>query len=242
MPERGRVTALVSAAGIDPRQGAAEAAALLVRRMALRTDGDDPCPEERTVARGWCSGLKAFADLMAEVTGAPRQEGTAFGGRWPWFEVSGQVVAPGLPVRLSPGVEEIGPDGAYSRNGGVVSREAVGVRRDFLETEATSPGVVPGFGLLWFSDSARFLVRDSLLEVEDLFSRTTCRVDRNRLEHLLVRAQRVDGDVMDGLSFKEEPFPRDRRSSSTGRIHYGALAGSSGFSSEQNRCQESDVS
>ncbi len=65
----------------------------------------------------------------------------------------------------------------------------------------------PDFSLLWYSDSARFLVRGPMLEIEDLFSKTTCGVDKDHLDHLLVRAGRVDEAVIEGLSFDGEPQP-----------------------------------
>jgi len=46
-----------------------------------------------------------------------------------------------------------------------------------------------------------------VLEIEDLFSKTTCGVDKDQLKHLLVRAERVDETVIEDLSFEGEPHP-----------------------------------
>lgn len=199
-----RAAALVSAAGIDRRQGTAEAAAMLVRRVPLRIGGRDQGTPEQVVECGWCSGIEAFADLLALVAGSPCRRGTAFGGHWPWFKIGSYVVAPALPVRLAEETEEDGPDGAYTLESGGVVREAGGRRRIILKTESTGAEGLPDFTLLWFTDTARFLIRDAVLEVEDLFSRTRCWIDRPRLERLLVRAQRVDGDVIEGLAFEND--------------------------------------
>ncbi len=202
-----RASALVSAAGIDPREGAAEAAALMVRRLPLRINGQPQASPEEAVENGWCSGLEAFADVIAAVTTTPCRWGSAFGGRWPWFEVGGHVVAPGLPVRLAEGTEDNGPDGVYSGERGRVWREAAGRREDFLQTEASNSTSGPDFSLLWFSDTARFLIRGAVLEIEDLFSKTLCSVTKGHLEHLLVRAGRVNEGVIEGLSFEGDPHP-----------------------------------
>lgn len=202
-----RVRDLVVAAGIDPRQGPAETAALLVRRFPLRMDaGTDMGPEE-VLESGWCSGLEEIADVLALVTGRPCRWGTAFGTRWPWFEVGGAVVAPGLPVRVGPGGEESGPDGAYIRDGDFLLREAAGRRAVFLAIEEKLSREKPDFTLLWFSDSARFLLRDTVVEIEDLFSKTRCPIDQNGLENILVRGQRFDREVIEDLAVEGEMQP-----------------------------------
>lgn len=202
-----RVRDLAVAAGIDPRQGPAETAALMARRFPLRTGaGTDMGPEE-IVESGWCSGLEAFADVLSLVTGRPCRWGTAFGARWPWFEAGGAVVAPGLPVRVGPGGEEPGPDGAYTRDGDSILREAAGRRDVFLAIEETGAREEPDFTLLWFSDSARFLLRDTGVEIEDLFSKTRCPIDQNGLENILVRGQRIDREVIEDLPLAGEMQP-----------------------------------
>ncbi len=202
-----RASDLVSAAGIDPRQGAAEAAALMVRRLPLRINGRPQATPEEAVENGWCSGLGGFTDVIAAVTTSPCRWGTAFGGRWPWFEVGGHVVAPGIPVRLAAGTEDAGPDGVYSVDRGRVYREAAGRREVVLHTEESNSSNEPDFSLLWFSETARFLVRGAVLEIEDLFSKTLCSVTKRQLEHLLVRAGRVNEDVIEGLSFEGDARP-----------------------------------
>lgn len=198
-----RASELISASGIDPRQGAAEVAALMARRFPMRIGAEPSGSPEESVERGWCAGPEEFADLMERVTGAQRQEGTAFGSVWPWLEVAGQVVSPGLPVRISQGVEDLGPDGAYTREGPEIFREAAGRRKVLIRTGAGKERNLPEFTLLWFSETARFLVRDNQIEIGDLFSRTTSWVDRGRLENLLVRANRVDANVVEGLTFEK---------------------------------------
>lgn len=195
-----RVAALVSAAGIDPRQEAAEAVALMVRQFPLRVGGPGQGMVEEIVESGWCSGLGAFGELITLVLASPHRSGGAFGVRWPWFEAGGAVVAPGLPVRLRLGKEEHGPDGVYLFDGDAIYREAAGRRQIFLETGTNAPKTPPEFALLWFSDTARFLLRDTVLEIEDLFSKTLCSLDQKSLEHILIRGQRVDGGVIEGLS------------------------------------------
>ena len=57
---------LVTAAGIDPRQGAAETAALMVRRLPMRINGrPQATPEERK------RGNKLFWDAMDSITYDP---------------------------------------------------------------------------------------------------------------------------------------------------------------------------
>ncbi len=202
-----RVAALVSAAGIDPRQGAAEAAALMARRFPLRIGGPKQGKVEEIAEVRWCSGLGAFGELIALVSSRPHRWGTAFGVRWPWFEVGSTVVAPGLPVRVGLGREELGPDGVYTFDGGILCREAAGRQQAFLETGSSASQTPPEFTLLWFSDSARFLLRDTVLEIEDLFSKTRCSVDKERMEQILIRGQRVDGEVIEGLMFDHGPQP-----------------------------------
>ncbi len=202
-----RVAALVSAAGIDPRQEAAETAALMVRRFPLRIGGPEQGKVEEIVEGGWCSGLSAFSELIALVSSRPHRWGGAFGERWPWFEVGSTVVAPGLPVRVGLGREELGPDGVYTFDGETLYREAAGRRQVFLETDSSASPTTPEFTLLWFSDDARYLLRDTVLEIEDLFSKTRCSVDKERMEKILIRGQRVDGEVIEGLLFDPGPQP-----------------------------------
>lgn len=197
-----RVRDLVAAAGIDPRLGPAEMAALVARSFPLRVGaGADIGPEE-SLESGWCSGLEAFADVLALVTGRSCRWGSAFDSRWPWFEVGGAMVAPGLPVRVGAGGEEHGPDGAYTIDGGTILREAAGRKDFFLATEETDLEAPPDFALLWFSDTARFLLRNSGLEIEDLFSKTRCSIDHDSLENIVVRGLRVDREAIEDLPFE----------------------------------------
>ncbi len=198
---------VLSVAGINPQQGEAEAAALLVRRLPLRLLGQRQPSPEAAVESGWCSGLDLFSETLSVVSAVPPRRGLAFGCRWPWFDVGGRVVAPGLPVRLGTKGEEAGPDGIYSLSHGMISREAAGRSRSFLSTAVVDSPKAPGFSLLWFSDTARFLVRGSELEIEDLFSKTRCSVDQSRLEQILVRAGRVDSGVLGGMVFEGDPTP-----------------------------------
>jgi hypothetical protein len=104
-------------------------------------------------------------------------------------------------------VEEIGPDGAYTNDGETLFREAAGRQGTFLEKGVRSTEERPDFSLLWFSDTARFLVKGATLEVDDLFSRTRCGLSRSTLERLLVRSHRVDVGVLEGLFFGDSPQP-----------------------------------
>ena len=123
-----RARALLTAAGIDPRQGPAEAAALMVRSLPLKLGGVASMEPEECIERGWCAGVEAFAEVLSVITAGAKRTGTAFGGRWPWFDVAGTMVSPGLPVRVALDSEEPGPDGVYSREGSNVFREAAGRR------------------------------------------------------------------------------------------------------------------
>lgn len=194
-----RVGELMAAAGIDPRQGPAETAALVVRRFPLRIGAETGAGPEETLERRWCSGLEHFADVLALVTGRPCRWGSAFGLRWPWIEVGGALVAPGLPVRVVAGREEYGPDGAYTLEATNLLREAAGRRNLFLNTEEKAVGGTPDLDLLWFSDTARFLLREGVVEIEDLFSKTRCFIDDNTLDALVVRGLRIDRQVIEGL-------------------------------------------
>ncbi len=209
---------LVAAAGIDPREGPAEKAALLVRRLALRVGEAHSSTLEENVARGW-SDLEGCAALFEEIVGSSRRAGSAFGRPWPWFEVGTSLVAPGLPVRMSPSTEEEGPDGVYTRHEGGVDRESVGRRDQFLDCGERTPGerTETDF-LLWFSSTVRFLLADGMLEIEDLFSRTRYAPSRQFIERELVRTKRVDPGVLEGIDCgREYEGPTIEISRPTGR-------------------------
>ena len=200
-------TSLLVAAGIDPRQGSVEAAAMLVRSVPLRIGLSGPETPEEAVDCRWCSGIKNYSEILNRIVGSPCRWGQAFGVRWPWFGIDDHVVSPGLPVRSIRGAEEIGPDGAYTNDGESIFREAAGRRNTFLEMRTLSNEDRPAFSLLWFSDTARFLVKGTTLEVDDLFSRTRCGLTRPTIERLLVRTHRVDAGVLEGLFIGNNPEP-----------------------------------
>ncbi len=198
---------LVAAAGIDPREGPAEQAALLVRRQVLRTAAVGPSTPEEIVAAGWCD-LEGLAGLFEEITGQSRRTGAAFGQRWPWFEVGTRLVAPALPVRLKPSTEEDGPDGVYSRHEDQVDRESIGRRQRFLSCKDSANEPPPESDLLvWFSSTARFLMTGGVLEIEDLFSRTSFTPSRDFIELQLVRSKRVGSGVLEGVDCPLECGP-----------------------------------
>jgi len=118
------------------------------------------------------------------------------------LQVGGRLLAPALPVALS-STETTGPDGHYHISAGVVWREAVGERRPFLATDGARAAPDGAFDLLWFGGGERYLLRGGILDIEDLYSVTRIRATRQLVARLLLRALRVDSEVLDGLSFSD---------------------------------------
>jgi hypothetical protein len=137
-----------------------------------------------------------LAQLFRGATG----RGSAFSSSWPYLEAAGRVVAPGVPV-VAGAAEVTGPDGEYQLADRAVWREAVGERRPVLHLEGVAESDQPAFDLVWFGASERCLIRQGLLEVEDLFSSLRLAVTRDALERVLVRGLRVDAEVLDGIGF-----------------------------------------
>jgi len=202
-----RTTSLLAAAGIDHRQGPADAAALVVRHVALKIGIAGTETPEEIMDRRWCSSVEKFSELLEGIVDLAPRWGQAFGCRWPWFEVDGRIISPGLPVRSIEGGEELGPDGAYTNDGEVVYREAAGRLEAQLHLRKQGHGELPAFSLLWFSATARFLLKGSAIEVDDLFSRTQSGLSLTTLERLLVRSNRVDQNILKGLLFDDRVQP-----------------------------------
>jgi len=202
-----RTTSLLVAAGIDPRQGPADAAAMVVRHVALRIGITGTETPEEIIERRWCSSVEKFSELLTGIIDSNPRWGQAFGIRWPWFEADDRIISPGLPVRSHEGTEELGPDGAYSNDGEAVYREAAGRREALLHLRKQGSGERPEFSLLWFSETARFLLKGLTIEVDDLFSRTRAGLSLTTLERLLVRSNRVDKNILKGLLFEERSQP-----------------------------------
>lgn len=191
---------LLETAGIDPELPAAQAAAMLVRRLPLRwRPAAGSRHPDMVVESGWFGGPAECARVLGRLFRAGAARGAAFGAVWPYLEAAGVVVAPAVPVAAQ-AVEEQGPDGAYQVAGGAVVREAVGQRQVVLSCSDGTPDQQGApFDLLWFGDSERYLLRDGSLEVEDLFSKLTLAGARPRIERLLVRGRRVDPEALDGV-------------------------------------------
>jgi hypothetical protein len=186
--------------------GTARAAAL-VRATPLLGRGEGTRTVDEVLECGWFCGIEECGRVLGEVAGAPPREGRAFGRAWPWLEVEGAIVGPGLPVAVPP-AEVRGPDAGYRREGRVVLREAGGRQGVFLALDADpGPGDDDGPDLLWFGDAARHVVRGGRLEIEDLFSSLSTPVSRALLDRLLVRGRRCDAVILDRLSLGSAAAP-----------------------------------
>lgn len=178
---------------------ARDAAAQLTRLpIRLRTDSG-PAPGSEAMARGWIAGLEEAASLLGQLSGREPEVGTAFSSAWPYVAGEGWLAAPAVPVVASTEAQDA-VDGCYRLSALGVQREAAGEERLLLSTTAapSSPEPQP-FDLLWFSPAARWLLRGGVIEAEDPFCRVRATLGRERLETLLVRAQRIDGAVLEGL-------------------------------------------
>ncbi len=183
--------------------GARRAAAEIVRTVLRWGEGDstrEPAEPYRV------EGVTECARRLARAIGADVSSARAFGREWPVVEAAGWLVAPAMPLALTAAGGD-GLDAGYRLCDGAVWREAAGVERLFLTTNAAEP--VPGapFDLLWFGDSERYTLRRGILEVDDLFAQVEVPVDHSILERLLVRARRVETTVLDGLAFDRGDAP-----------------------------------
>ena len=198
---------VLAAAGIDPELPAAEAAAMLVRRLPLRwRAGTGVRAPETVVESRWFAGPAECHRVLARLFRGTAVRGSAFASTWPLLEAAGLVVAPALPVAAR-AEERPGPDGVYELDRGTVWREAAGERRALLASGGGPAPADVAFDLLWFGGGERFLLREGTLEVEDLFSVARVRATRSLVERLVVRGLRVDPEVLEGLVFSEREAP-----------------------------------
>jgi hypothetical protein len=198
---------VLAAAGVDPELPAAQAAAMLVRRLPLRWRAAVGVRDPETVVESrWFAGPAECHRVLARVFRGTTARGAAFASTWPLLEAAGVVVAPALPVAANAD-EQPGPDGVYELDRGTVWREAAGERQPLL---CSGSGAAPGggaFDLLWFGGGERYLLRAGTLEIEDLFSVARVGVTRSLVERLVVRGLRVDPEVLEGLAFSEREAP-----------------------------------
>ncbi len=190
---------------IPPDLPAAEKAAAVVRCCALRREATAPSRDVASVVESrWFSGTAECARFLGELFRGSMGRGAAFGGPWPFLQAGGRVVAPALPVVAS-ATEAAGPDGSYRFADGAVRREAVGEERPFLSTGRTAVADGVGFDLMWFGAGERYLVRDGILEIEDLFSALRLPATAPVVRGVLAKTLRVDAEVLSDLPFA----PRD---------------------------------
>jgi len=201
---------VLASAVIDPDLPAAQAAALLVRRIPLRWHAEVGARDPDTVVESrWFAGPAECARVLGRVFRGTTARGGAFGSPWPFLEAAGAVIAPALPV-VAAADEQQGPDGAYRLGKGTVWREAIGERRALLVTNGGPPARdASGFDLLWFGDSERYLLRGGIVEVEDLFSKLSVPAPRELVERLVVRGLRADAQALEGLVFRDRQAPAE---------------------------------
>jgi hypothetical protein len=169
-------------------------------------EGDAPSPEE-VIERGWVRGLREAGAVLEHLLGAAAANGSAFAATWPYVGGEEWLAAPGVPAVVTAEAQDA-IDGVYRLSTDGVLREAAGEERLLLSTTGP-PEASPErpFDLLWFSTSARYLLRDGVIEAEDPFCRVRAPAGRDRLETLLVRAQRVDAAILEGLGLEAGARP-----------------------------------
>jgi len=200
---------VLASAGVDPGLPAAQAAAMLVRRLPLRWRAGIGVREPATVVESrWFAGPAECHRVLARLFRGHPVRGSAFSANWPLLEAAGVVVAPALPVAASAD-EQPGPDGHYQFTGGTVWREAVGERRPLLSSAGGAAPAGGAFDLLWFGSSERYLLRGGTLEVEDLFSMVRVKATLALVERLVVRGLRADPEVLDGVAASERTAPAE---------------------------------
>jgi hypothetical protein len=199
----------LQAIGIDPELPAGEKAAALIRRLVLRWDAiTGPRQLGTVVEAGWFAGPTECLKVLVQLCRGTTARGTAFASPWPYLEFRGRILAPALPV-VAGDAEATGPDGVYLVEDGLVWREAVGTRRRFMAIKgSTGPGDSP-FELLWFGSGERYLIRNQLLEVDDLFSSLRIRATAELVERLLIRKMRVEAEAVSGLRLADRPAPAE---------------------------------
>jgi len=176
---------------VDIRSGAAgTAAARLARLPWRRLAAPEDAPPARN--RGWVGGLEEASALLLELTGIHPQHGSGLGGVLPWVAAGEAIVLCGAPIAVGSS-ERQGVDGAYRLTEGAVLREAGGRMEELLRLEEPSSSqCAMGFDLLWFGSAERYLVRNGVVEIEDLFAKVVAPADRAWMERVLLRGRRVE--------------------------------------------------
>ncbi|MCK5375449.1 MAG: hypothetical protein KAJ97_00105 [Acidobacteria bacterium] len=193
-----------------------ERAAATVRRLPLRRHaGGRGLDKDAIVASGWFHGVGECLEVLTAIVGGNLVSGGAFGGPWPLLARDGWLVAPALPVAVGT-TPVVGTDAEYSQREPGVWREAAGLEELIIATDGRGP--VPGgaFDLLWFGDNERYVVHGGALEVEDLFAVVRVPATPALLDRMLLRARRVEEDLLHGLRWADDAFPAEievRRSS-----------------------------
>ena len=186
-----------------------ERAAATVRRLPLRRHADGRGLDgDAVVASGWFHGVGECLEVLTAIAGGDLVSGGAFGGPWPLLAKDDWLVAPALPVAIG-ATPRVGTDAEYSRREAGVWREAAGLEELIIATDGRRP--VPGnaFDLLWFGDNERYVVHGGLLEVEDLFAVVRVPATPALLDRILLRARRVEEDLVQGLRWADDAFPAE---------------------------------
>jgi len=211
----------------NPRDGepdqSIDRAAALVRSLPLRwAEGDQGDNAEAVIARGWFRGAAECARVLTTQAALEPRGCQAFGASWPMLERGSWTIAPALPVVVGPETA-IGPDAEYRRDSLGVWREACGDDSLYMVTDQIQPTPGAEFELLWFGDYERFMVRNRMLEIEDLFGALRLPASPRRLDHLLIRSRRVGPGVLVGVETNDREGPQSievRRAADLSRDHH----------------------
>jgi len=176
-----------------------------VRRFPLvQREEDRGLAPAEIAASGWFHGVGECADMLQDIAAGELSEGRAFGGPWPYLRRGEAVFAPALPVVVGTTTVS-GPDGDYQRRAEGVWREGAGIDTLFLEQETAGQGA-PGrpFDLLWFEDNGRYLVRDGVLEIGDLFADLRVPVTPSLLSRIFLDRRKLPETVLEGVRWPSE--------------------------------------
>ena len=176
--------------------------------MPLRwCEGDSDRAASAVIDSGWFEGPYECARILLAMAPLKPVDGLGFGSRWPLLRDSHRLIAPALPVVAS---DESGVaiDAEYRCDTKSVWREAVGVEEIFLTGDESIDAPGRPFDLLWFGDSERFTVRGEVLEIEDLFGKLCVPATGNTLDRGLIRARRIDSEVLSSLQLAETERPQ----------------------------------
>jgi hypothetical protein len=150
------------------------------------------------VASGSFHGVGECVAVLHEIAGGELFTGWAFGVSWPCLSKQDLVVAPALPVVVGP-TPVSGADGEYQRRIEGVWREAAGVETLLLEERETPAQPGRPFDLLWFENTARYLVRAGVLEIEDLFAVLRVPATSALLSRTLIGRRKLPKTLLDGV-------------------------------------------